>query len=150
MSWLLFQLFFDIVLFALIIYLVLQSSKNRPVKPEDFRALLNEFREAVDRGEKIARELDRQLRARGGGADSPAVTPPPKVRPVAAEPAAKSHPADENEKHSGPVPGNKIEEQKRKVAALHKHGLQKEEISKRLAIPLPEVELIVAMLEAGE
>lgn len=135
MNWIHFQLIFDIILFALIIYVVMLVARQKQFAPHELRQLLDEFNKAVDRGEAAARELDRQIQARRAmlGGD------PPKQKESNA-PAGYDHAAD----------GNKIAEGKRKVAALRKHGLAAEEISRRLALPLPEVELIVAMLEGGE
>ena len=135
MNWIHFQLIFDIILFAFIIYVVMLVARQKQFAPHELRQLLDEFNKAVDRGEAATRELDRQIQARRAmlGGD------PPKQKESNA-PAGYDPAAD----------GNKIAEGKRKVAALRKHGLAAEEISRRLALPLPEVELIVAMLEGGE
>ncbi len=135
MNWIYFQLVFDIILFAFIIYVVMLVARQKHSTPDELRQLLGEFNKAVERGETAARELDRQIQARRAmlGGD------PPGQKEIAA-PHGYNPAADES----------RIAESKRKVAALRKHGLGTEEISRRLALPLPEVELIMAMLEGGE
>lgn len=135
MNWIHFQLIFDIILFAFIIYTVVLVARQKQSTPDELRRLLGEFNQAVERGEAAARELDRQIQARRAmlGGD------PPRQKEFSAP-----------EGHHPAAGESKIAEGKRKVAALRKHGLAAEEISRRLALPLPEVELIVAMLEGGE
>lgn len=135
MNWILFQLIFDIILFAFIIYAVMLVARQKQSTPDELRQLLAEFNKAVERGEAAARELDRQIQARRAmlGGDIPGqkeVSAPEGFNPAASE--------------------GKMAEDKRKVAALRKHGLAADEISRRLALPLAEVELIMAMLEGGE
>lgn len=135
MNWILFQLIFDIILFAFIIYAVVLAARQKQSTPDDLRQLLAEFNKAVERGEAAARELDRQVQARRAmpGGDIPGqkeVSAPEGFNPAAS--------------------GGKMAEDRRKVAALRKHGLAADEISRRLALPLAEVELIMAMLEGGE
>lgn len=137
MNWIFFQLLFDIVLFALIIYIITLIARNKPATSAELRALLGEFNKAVERGASTARELDRQIGARramlGGGPPAPGqkeFSAPEGFNPAAVE--------------------GKMAEGRRKVAALRKRGLAAEEISRQLALPLAEVELIMAMLEGGE
>lgn len=135
MNWIYFQLIFDIILFAFIIYVVILVARQKQSTPDELRQLLSEFNKAVERGEAAARELDRQIQARRAMLG---------VNPPAGKEASAPEGYD-------PAAGEgRIAEGKRKVAALRKHGLGAEEISRRLAIPLPEVELIMAMLESGE
>ncbi len=135
MNWIHFQLIFDIILFAFIIYVVMLVARQKQSTPDELRQLLSEFNKAVERGEAAARELDRQIQVRRAilGGDSPGKKEPP--TPEGYNPAAGE---------------GRMLEGKRKVAALAKHGLGAEEISRRLALPLSEVELIMAMLESGE
>lgn len=135
MNWIRFQLIFDIILFAFIIYVVMLVARQKQSTPDELRQLMSEFNKAVERGEAAARELDRQIQLRramlGGDIPGPAeVSAPEGFNPAAGE--------------------SRMTESKRKVAALRKHGLAAAEISRRLALPLPEVELIMAMLEGGE
>lgn len=135
MNWIYFQLVFDIILFAFIIYVVILVARQKQSTPDELRQLLSEFNKAVERGEAAACELDRQIQAR-------------RAMLGGTLPASKEASAPEG---YDPAAGEgRIAEGKRKVAALRKHGLGAEEISRRLAIPLPEVELIMAMLESGE
>ncbi len=135
MNWILFQLVFDIILFAFIIYAIMLVARQKQSTPDELRKLLGEFNKAVERGEAVARELDRQIQARRAmlGGDVPG-------QGKGSAPEGYTSAAGES----------KIAEGKRKVAALRKHGLAAEEISRRLALPLAEVELIMAMLEGGE
>ena len=137
MNWIFFQLLFDIVIFAFIIYIIMLVARHKPAAPAELRGLLAEFNKAVERGEAAARELDRQIEARramlGGNPPTPGqkeFSAPEGFNPAAGE--------------------SRIAEGKRKVAALRKHGLAADEISRRLALPLAEVELIMAMIEGGE
>jgi len=135
--WIAFQIVFDIIIFLFIIMLVVRQGKARGSLPryDELKTLVEDFKSAVEKSEKVARELDAQMGMRRTALSTNA--------PRAAQPAAK--PAV----NVAPV-ADAVEDHKRKVAALHRQGMPKEEISRRLVIPLPEVELIVAMLSAND
>ncbi len=135
MNWIQFQIIFDIILFVFIVYVVVLVARQKQSSPNELRQLLGDFNKAVERGEAAARELDRQIQIRRAmlGGDVPG-------REQNSAPEGYNPTAEEG----------KIAEGKRKVAALRKHGLAADEISRRLARPLAEVELIMAMLEGDE
>ncbi len=149
-GWVIFQLILDIIIFSLVIVFVLRDSKTKNNAPNisELRLLVQEFKDAVEKSEKVARDLDAQLRGRKemmGGS-----------RTQTTGVALKEHvEAKAVVKGGGAPTGDSptletIEEHKRNVATLYRQGMPKDEISKRLAISLPEVELIVAMLSIND
>lgn len=148
MSWTLFQLAFDVILFSIIIYLTFQLAKSGAPDTGELRAILRELKETLAKSETAAREMERRLQALRETPPAPATSVKksrPDARPTSAPlfPAADVEPVDGDAERS-------LQDHRKKVAALHKHGMRNEEISKQLSLPLPEVELIVAMLETGK
>lgn len=131
--WVAFQLVFDIIIFIFIILIILREGKRRGSIPryEELKGLVEDFKSAVEKSERVARELDAQMGLRRTALSGNA----PRSAAAAKPPA--------------PVT-DAVEEHKRKVSVLYRQGIPKDEISRRLAIPLPEVELIVAMLPAND
>ncbi len=142
MNWIAFQLVFDIIIFAFIIAVVVLMARQRQSTPEEVRALAAALNVEKEKAEAVMRELERLATTRRNmlGAAAPDL-----------EPAEFDPPSPAAARGFNPAAGEStMDDNRRKVAALHKHGMAATEISRRLAIPLPEVELIVAMLEGGE
>jgi len=150
-GWIAFQFVFDIIIFALVIVFVLREAKTKKSMPttEELHQLVQEFKDAVEKSEKVAHDLDTQLRHRKDALSSP--PPPSPARTAPREQMEMKAVAKGDGRPPQGTPSHEmIEEHKRKVAALYRQGIPKDEISRRLAIPMPEVELIVTMLSAND
>ena len=142
-GWHAFQFVFDVVVGGLIVFFVLSEVKNRKNAPdlEGLKSLVEEFKEAVEKSQKEALNLDP-----GHKNASASKTAPSRGNSGGLDPAAMGNGGPQTFR---PRPAG-IEMEKRKVGALHRQGLSKVEISRQLGIPLPEVDLIIAMLASDD
>ena len=142
-NWLLFQLVFDIVVCVLVIVFVLRDAKARKdnLDTKGLELLVEEFKKAVERSENSAQHLNSRLKdlAQKKG-------PVTQADGVGQRIAGKGN----GKPAKGSPSYDAIEDHKRKVRLLYKQGVAKVDISKMLSIPLPEVELIIAMTQSDD
>lgn len=137
------QLGIDIVLFVLIIAFIVKEGKKSAPKAgipdaEELRALIKEFRDAVSESERASKALDEQLKTRME------LLAAQKERPSAGGEGVEK----ENGTSQSAAGAGSTEERRRNARLLYRKGVPKDEISKRLSMPLPEVELIIKMLDS--
>jgi hypothetical protein len=143
-GWYALQLVFDIAVCLLVIFFVLREARNGKNAPdlEGLRTLVRDFKDAVERSEKAALNLDSKLKSAGLVKQAP-----PSEEVSRLKTATKGNGGNPRAQPPGL---NSVEEQKRKVGMLYRQGVSKGEISRQLAIPLPEVELIIALLPSDD
>ncbi|MEE8484281.1 MAG: hypothetical protein V3S46_06750 [Nitrospinota bacterium] len=139
-EYIVFQLFIDILLFAIIIAYVVKDGGKAQKKEmpdiEELRDLVEEFQSAVDKSERTARDLDDQLRARRDALEAlKVIKPTGRMEENRPEAAAQTNPAT----------NMSTDERKRRIKLLRQQGVSKEEIANQLSVPLSEVELILKM-----
>ncbi len=139
-EYIVFQLFIDILLFAIIIAYVVKDGGKAQKKEmpgmEELRDLVDEFQSAVNKSERTARDLDNQLRARRDALEAlKVIKPSERMEENRSEAAAETKPAR----------NMSTDERKRTIKHLRQQGVSKEEIANQLSVPLSEVELILKM-----
>lgn len=144
-GWITFQLIVDILLLLLVIVFIMRESRKKQADIpdiEELRSLITEFQSAVEKSQKVAKELDEQLTARRDSlAALSAITP-------RAQKAEERRPV-KSPGETGLNEGSVIDH-KKQVTKLYMDGVPKKEIAQRLSIPMPVVELIVTMLDSTE
>lgn len=143
-EYIVFQLFIDILLFAIIIAYVVKDGRKDGGKAqkkempdiEELRELVDEFQSAVNKSERTARDLDDQLSARRDALEAlKVIKPSERMEENRSEAAAETKPAR----------NMSTDERKRTIKHLRQQGVSKEEIANQLSVPLSEVELILKM-----
>ncbi|MBI3794484.1 MAG: hypothetical protein HY280_07120 [Nitrospinae bacterium] len=143
-GWLVFQLVFDVFVCVLVIVFVFRDAQTRKLIPDinGLKTLVEDFKKAVEKSEKAALNLDAQLKK--ANLPKPRAASPEQDEFAGAKIIAKGN----GRPH---IPqSNPMEEQKRQVVELYKQGLSKDEISRQLALPMSEVELMIAMLRKDD
>lgn len=151
-NWLILQFAVDILLFVILVILIIRESKNRKPNPnlDEMRAIVVKFDKSLDQGEALLRKIEGELKDTGNAL---AIQDMVQRQKATAERKKDHETARSLEKLEDilvdkPVSRMKtMHDRKKYVKALHKQGVPREEIGKRLSISISEVELMIAMLD---
>jgi len=141
-SWLVFQLAVDVGLFALLAIVIRQLGRTRSDDVEAMRALLEEYNAAVANSERVAQELDKQIKARR---DTLAAL----EHALPKRPESDDAPAMRQQREAAIAQGvdqRALDGRKKQVKRMYVEGYRAEDIARELGVPKSEVELIIAML----
>ncbi len=146
-GWLVFQLAVDLLIFFVLVFLIVKGvAKDKP-EAKDIGLMLDEIKKATEENRKLASKIEIDLKEAGN-----LIAVQEAVRRKKATASIKRpEQLDLSEKpvsaEAEPLPPiSVLSDRKRNVKTLYRQGVSKDGISERLSIPLPEVDLIVAMI----
>lgn len=150
-NWLILQFAVDILLFALLVLLIIRESKNRIPNLDEMKAIVEKFDKSLGRGEELLHKIEGDLKDTGNALAMQDLVQRQKATAAQKKDRETSRSLEKLEDIlvDKPVPRmQSMQDRKKYVKALHKQGVPRGEIGKRLSISLSEVELMIAMLES--